>query len=99
MSIDGQKNEANKQHEPPLQVEVKVTYVGHHPFQEHDSGSTLVGAVKVAAMVSFGLEASAASRYQLALNNVPVPDSDALGAFGEHHLEFELQLKNELPKG
>lgn len=84
---------------PEHDLQVTVTYVGNKPFHSKFAATAKVGDVKLAAMTSFDLEAGASAKYVLFLRGAPVADSNVLGALGEKKIEFELRLREEVPKG
>lgn len=88
-----------KEAHQPKHVAVTVTYVGDKPYHHSFPVEDTLKDVKLGAMKKFEIEASAADKYQLMLGDSALPDDRRLETLGVKKVEFELRLKNEVPKG
>jgi|HubBroStandDraft_1064217.scaffolds.fasta_scaffold347473_2 hypothetical protein len=89
----------HRHHHDLEKVNVAVTYTGKHDFQEKVAAKTTFEQIKLQAMSSFDIEASAASLYVLQYANTDVADDKVVGSLHHEHIKLRLMLKKEPTKG
>jgi hypothetical protein len=80
-------------------IAVKVKYVGDKPFHQEFEATQTVGAVKLAALKHFNLEVAMAEKYVLKQDGRDLKDTMLMAKFDAKHVDLDLCLIAEVPKG
>jgi hypothetical protein len=91
------QQDPHKDRHPKIAVVVK--YVGDKPFHQEFDATQTVGAVKLAALKHFHLEVAMAEKYALKQDGRDLKDAMVLAKFDAKHIELDLCLIAEVPKG
>lgn len=83
----------------PHVVVVSVAYVGANPYHHSYPVETAFLAIKQDAMAKFSLDPTAADRYVLQHDGADLADTGHVGDLGQHKVDLELAMKEDVAKG